>query len=76
VSLDLLDVFDRRTPAALDERWTLDDDVRPIEGGSEADLLWVRDVDGGAVRPNRGHGRATTYTAPLACQLALTATFW
>jgi hypothetical protein len=75
LALDLLDVFDRRAPAAVDERWTLDDDVRPIEGGSEADLVWLRDIDGGEVRPNRGHGVATTYVAPLFGRLSLTAAF-
>ena len=75
VALDLIDVFDRRAPAAVDERWTLDGDVAPIEGGSEADLVWLRDLDGGAVRPNRGHGVATTYVAPLTGRLSLTASF-
>jgi len=75
LSLDLIDVFDRRAPAAVDERWTTDEDVLPIEGGSEADLLWVRTIDGRRARPNPGRGMASRYRAPLAGRLALSATF-
>ena len=75
LALDLVDVFDRRAPAAVDERWTTAEDVRPIEGGSEADLLWVRDIDGRRVLPNRAYGTATRYRAPLAGRLSLSAAF-
>ena len=75
LAVDLVDVFDRRAPAAVDERWTTAEDVRPIEGGSEADLIWVRDIDGRRVAPNPGYGMATRYRAPLAGRVSLSATF-
>lgn len=75
LALDVVDVFDRRAPAAVDERWTTAEDVLPIEGGSEADLIWARDLDGRRVAPNPGYGMATRYRAPLAGRLSLSATF-
>jgi hypothetical protein len=75
LAVDLVDVFDRRAPAAVDERWTTAEDVLPIEGGSEADLVWARDLDGRRVAPNPGYGTATRYRAPLAGRVSLSATF-
>ncbi len=72
--LDVIDVFDRRAAAAVDQRWTVDD-VRPIEGGEAADLLWLRTVDGDPARPNAGYGVATRYTPPFAARLSLTWTY-
>ena len=36
-------------PTAVDERWTTDPDVAPIEGGSREDLLWLRNGSGARV---------------------------
>jgi len=74
IGLDVLDVFDRRAPAAVDQRWTTDD-VRPIEGGDAADLLWLRTIDDDRARPNPGYGTASRYLPPVSARLSATFTY-
>ena len=74
LAVDLIDVFDRRGAAAVDERWTLEE-VGPIEGGSVHDLVWLKTVDGVPARRNLGYGAATVYRAPLVGRVSLSATF-
>lgn len=74
IGLDVVDVFDRRAPVAVDQRWTMDD-VQPIEGGDEADLLWLRTIDGDRARVNASYGAATRYAPPVAARLSATLTY-
>lgn len=69
-TLDLFNLFDRRAPTAIDDRYA--DDVRPIAGGDRGDLIWLKDAfDDGAAHVNPGYGRVTRYQAPLAALLGV-----
>jgi hypothetical protein len=75
LGLDVTELFDRRATIEVDQRWTADDDVVPIAGGTEADLVWLRDAEGGRVRRNPGYRTATRYAAPRSVRLSLSAQF-
>jgi hypothetical protein len=62
--LEVANLFDRRTLATVDERYTTAR-VRPIVGGGADDLVFARDDDGAAAPGNPGYGRATRYTPAL-----------
>lgn len=62
--LEIANLFDRRTPTTVDERYTTAR-VRPIVGGTAADLVFARDEDGAAAPGSPGYGRTTSYTAAL-----------
>jgi hypothetical protein len=67
VTLDVINLFDRRTPTNLDEVYTTDAG-RPVIGGSASDLVFVK-TDGGAV----AH-RLTSFQLPTAYQPPLSVT--
>jgi hypothetical protein len=66
-TLDVINLFDQRTPTNLDEVYTTDV-TRPVVGGSASDLVFVK-TDGGAV----AH-RLTSFQLPTAYQPPLSAT--
>jgi hypothetical protein len=66
-TLDVINLFDRRTPTNLDEIYTTDAG-RPVIGGGASDLVFVK-TDGGAV----AH-RLTSFQLPTAYQPPLSVT--
>lgn len=64
VTLDLFNLFDRRTATDVDDVYS-DDSVRPIEGGSYEDLVFLKTDSG------RPAARRTAYQLPLAYQAPL-----
>jgi hypothetical protein len=67
ITLDVFNLFDRRTVTSLDEIYS-DDAVRPIEGGSATDLVFLKSESGAAAH------RRTAFQLPLVYQLPLSAT--
>lgn len=61
VTIDVFNAFDRGTSTSVDELYT-SDLVRPIEGGSYEDLVFLKSTDGQDV------GRRTAFGLPLAFQ--------
>ena len=66
-TLDIFNLFDRRAVTDVDEQYT-SDSVRPIVGGSAADLALLK-TDGG-----RDAVRRTAYLLPIAYQAPLSVT--
>ncbi|MCE9580468.1 MAG: hypothetical protein K8W52_45535 [Deltaproteobacteria bacterium] len=64
VGLEVTNLFDRRTPTTIDERYTTAR-IRPIVGGRADDLVFARDDDGTVVAANRGYGRATRFASAM-----------
>jgi hypothetical protein len=75
IALDAIDLLDRRTATAVDERWTLDSDVAPIDNGDATDLVWLRDGSGGVVPRNPGYGSPTRFAAPVSVRISLSSAF-
>jgi hypothetical protein len=64
-TLDVFNLFDRRAPIAVDDRYATD--ARPITGGDREDLIWLKDAfDDGPAHTNPGYGLPTRYQAPIA----------
>ena len=74
ITLDLFNVFDRRDATAVDEVYA-DGAVRPIAGGTTADLPFLKTDTGGAARRLPGYGYATAFQSPLAVVLGLHESF-
>jgi hypothetical protein len=68
--LDVLNVFDRRDVTNLDEIYS-DDVVRPIEGGSYSDLVFLKDEGGAPARRRTAFQLPTAFQAPLAIALGV-----
>jgi hypothetical protein len=67
VTLDVFNLFDQRTPTNLDEVYT-SDAVRPIEGGTASDLVFLRSDSGTPAI------RRTAFQLPIAYQSPLSVT--
>ena len=74
VTLDVFNLFDRRTPTNLDEVYTTGD-VAPIVGGSDEDLVWLKTGDGDPVRRRTAYRLPFSYQPPIAATLGIRATF-
>ena len=72
VSLDVLNVFDRRGTVASDEVFVLDD-LTPISGGDASDLVWLKDnvQESNPARLNRRYGAPSRFQAPLLALLGV-----
>ena len=72
VSLDVFNLFDRRGVLAVDEVYT-PDDTTPIDGGTLADLVFLKDslFEGEEPRINRRFGQPTRFQAPVAAYLGV-----
>jgi hypothetical protein len=70
ITLDLQNVFDRRSATNLDEVYT-DDAVRPIEGGSYSDLVFLKNEAGAPARRRTAFQLPTAFQAPLAVSLGV-----
>jgi hypothetical protein len=73
-TLDALNVFDRQDPTNLDEVYT-SDGVRPIEGGSYADLVFLKTDTGRPAQRRTAFQLPTAYQAPLSVSLGVHAAF-
>ncbi len=71
-SLDVFNLFNRRGTTAVEEIYVLDD-LPPIDGGDEGDLVFVKDnVDeSDPARHFRRHGAPTRFQAPLLAVLGV-----
>ena len=77
VSLDAFNVFNFQAAIARDQRYTLDS-VRPIDGGTVADLGRLQTSDGAPFDPhhrNASFGDPIAYQPPRAFRLGITTTF-
>ncbi len=72
VSLDVLNLFDRRGTVAVDEVYVIDD-LLPIDGGEEPDLVFAKDNvdDSSPARVNRRYGQPSRFQAPLLALLGV-----
>jgi outer membrane receptor protein involved in Fe transport len=70
VTLDVINLFDRRDPTNLDEIYTTDA-VRPVVGGSPSDLVPLKTVDGGPARRLTSFQLPTAYQPPLSAVLGV-----
>jgi hypothetical protein len=70
VTLDLENVFDRQDLTNLDEVFTRDT-VRPVEGGSYEDLVFLKNAAGKPATRRTGFQLPTAYLPPLAVSLGV-----
>jgi hypothetical protein len=70
VTLDLVNLFDRREVTNLDETYT-DDSVRPIEGGSASDLVFLKNASGAPAHRRTAFQVPTAYQPPLSVTLGV-----
>ena len=68
--LDLFNMFDRETATNFDETYS-GSSVRPIIGGTEADLVFLRDVDGLPATRRAAFRLPTVFQAPIAATLGI-----
>ncbi len=73
-TLDLVNVFDRREPLQVDERYT-DDPVRPIAGGEVADLALLQTTGGQPAVRRTAYQLPTAFQAPLSVTLGIHKSF-
>ncbi|HEX8113770.1 MAG TPA: TonB-dependent receptor, partial [Kofleriaceae bacterium] len=69
-TLDVINLFDRRTPTNLDEIYTTDP-VRPVVGGSASDLVLVKTDDGAPAHRLTSFQLPTAYQPPLSVTLGV-----
>jgi len=69
-TLEVLNLFDRREVTNLDERYT-DGAVRPIAGGTLADLAGLQTVGNVPAAPRAGYQLPTAYQPPLSVTLGV-----
>ncbi len=71
---DVFNLFNEQAVATVDEQYTTSA-VRPIIGGTIADLVNLKTVSGNAVTLNPNYGRATSYQAPLSMRFGVRLSF-
>jgi hypothetical protein len=72
LSLEVFNLFDRRSVVTTDEIYTRSS-VLPIDGGRRSDLLFLRTENGDVIRKESGYGLATSFQSPVFVLLGLTA---
>lgn len=70
LTLDIFNLFDRRTPTNLDEVYA-GGDIRPISGGTHEDLVWAKTETGSPIRRRSAYGLPFAYQAPIAATLGI-----
>jgi len=70
VVLDVFNVFDRQTATNLDEIYA-GLTVRPISGGTEADLVFLKTESGGAPVRRSGYRLPFAFQSPIAGTLGI-----
>jgi hypothetical protein len=71
---DVFNLFNEQAVATVDEEYTTSA-VRPIIGGTVADLVNLKNSAGSAVTLNPNYGRATSYQAPLSMRFGVRLSF-
>jgi hypothetical protein len=74
MTLDLVNLFDRREITNVDEVFS-GDTVRPIEGGSYEDLVFLKDTTGAPARRRTAFQLPTAFQAPLSVSLGVHTAF-
>jgi hypothetical protein len=74
VTLDVWNLFDRRTVTSVDEVYT-SDTVRPIAGGTAGDLVFLKNDAGQAATRRTAFLLPVSYQAPLSVSLGVHAAF-
>ena len=74
ITLDVFNLFDRRTTTNLDEVYA-SGDIRPISGGTHEDLVWAKTEDGSPIRRRTAYGLPFAYQTPIAVTLGIHQTF-
>lgn len=75
-TLDVFNLFDRRAPIAVDDRYA-SGDSRPVSGGDRTDLVWLKNDDpvfaddGRPAAVNARHGEPTRYQSPITAFLGV-----
>jgi len=70
VTLDLLNVFNRREATSIDEVYTTGA-VRPIDRGSAEDLVWLKNDNGLETSRRVSYARAVAYQNPFSAVLGI-----
>jgi hypothetical protein len=70
LALDVFNVFDRETATSFDEIYS-GDLVRPILGGSESDLVFLRTTDGGVPTRRAAFRLPFAFQSPIAATLGI-----
>lgn len=70
LTLDVFNAFDRRETASTDEVYT-QSFVRPIEGGTYQDLVFLKDVDGADIGRRTGFGLPVAFQSPVSAVLGI-----
>jgi hypothetical protein len=70
VTLDVINLFDRRDTTHLDEVYT-GDPVRPVAGGSASDLVFLKSEDGAPAHRLTSFQLPTAYQPPLSVTLGV-----
>lgn len=74
ITLDIFNVFDRRTPTNVDEVYT-SGDIQPIVGGTHEDLVFAKTESGTPIRRRTAYGLPFAYQSPIAVTLGIHQTF-
>jgi len=72
--LDLFNVFNRSEAVATDEVYTRDL-VRPIDGGTLSDLVFLKTADGSDVVRRPGYAVVTVFQSPFSAVLGVQRAF-
>ena len=70
MTLDVFNVFDQQTPTFVDPLYGVGA-FRPIEGGSSADLVFLRDSSGNPVVKRGTFELATQFQSPIEVVLGI-----
>lgn len=70
ITLDLFNLFDRRTATSTEEVYT-GGTLHPIDDGTLDDLVFLKAEDGSAVRKNPTFGVGTAFQSPLSAWLGI-----
>lgn len=74
LELDVFNAFDRETATNFDDTYA-DGVIRPISGGTEADLLFLKNEGGGPPRRLTGFRLPFAFQAPIAATLGIRGAF-
>ena len=74
VTLEIFNVFDRRDTTNLDEVYSLDS-VRPIQGGSTSDLVFLKNAAGAPATRSTAFQLPTAFQPPLSISLGVHTAF-
>jgi hypothetical protein len=71
LTLDLINLFDRRTATNVDPVYAGPASIVPIQGGCYGDLVFLRDVDGAAPTRRTTYDLASAFQSPFSAVLGL-----